>query len=109
MREMLAWALAQRGFEIIIAVDGEAAAEALARRRVDVVVTDLTMPRADGLALLAAARAIRPDLAVIVVTGFATVETAVLAMRAGARDFLLKPFDLEALSIRIEEICRRTR
>jgi len=70
---------------------------------VDLVVTDVAMPRLGGYDVLAAAAGTRPRTPAIVMTGFGTVEMAVLAMRRGAADFLLKPFDVRLLAARIRE------
>ena len=75
---------------------------ALGRAEFDVVVTDLRMPEMDGLQGLAAIRAKYPELPVVLVTAFASVETAVEAMKAGAFDYLKKPFDPEELELVIE-------
>ena len=63
----------------------------------DIVLTDLTMPGMDGIAFLNAAREIDPGLAGIVMTGHGTIATAVEAMKAGALDYILKPFDLRVI------------
>jgi DNA-binding NtrC family response regulator len=76
---------------------GDAALRALAQQRADVVVTDLRMPGMDGMQLLAAILERWPDLPAIVLTAHGTVPLAVEAMRAGAADFLLKPFDREQI------------
>src|SRR3972149_11923713 len=76
------------------------ALEALAALRespFDVLLTDLSMPEMDGVALLKAALKIDPDLVGIIMTGQATVQTAVEAMKIGASDYILKPFKLNAL------------
>lgn len=103
MRDMLWWSLERLGYSLAQARDGEEALRALDGGGVDLIITDLTMPRRGGLELLRAL-ARRPDSPpVIVVTGFGTVETAVEAMRLGARDFLLKPYELELLLARVRE------
>ncbi|MBI5201540.1 MAG: response regulator [Elusimicrobia bacterium] len=104
MREMLRWQLSRRGYEIQTAQDGDQAMALVGRGGIDLVLTDVTMPRADGLQLLAQARARGGGPAVILLTGFGSVETAVYAMRRGASDFILKPFDVEALLGRIQEV-----
>lgn len=103
MRDMLAWALQRLGYSIASARDGQEALNRLVDGGVDLVITDLTMPRQGGLDLLRALAARSGSPPVIVVTGFGTVETAVEAMRLGARDFLLKPYDLDVLLARVRE------
>ena len=101
MRDMLWWSLERAGYDIVQAGDGVEALARLEAGGVDLVITDLTMPRRGGLDLLRALRE-RPGCPpVIVATGFGTVETAVEAMRLGAVDFLLKPFDYDRLIERV--------
>jgi DNA-binding NtrC family response regulator len=102
MRDMLHWALSRGGRRVEQACDGEQALARVEAGGVSLVITDLTMPRRGGLDLLRALSARRPRPAVIVTTGFGTVETAVEAMRLGAADFLLKPFELGALLPRVD-------
>ena len=104
MRDMLSWHLGQLDFDVRVAADGEAAAELLSREAVDLVITDVTMPRLNGLQLLDVVVRLRPGAAIIMMTGFGTVETAVHVMRKGASDFLLKPFDIEHLMRRVVEV-----
>jgi len=89
-REAMADWLQSEGFDVIEAADGQAARQRM-HDGVAVIVTDLQMPRTDGLALLSHAREHAPHAAVIVVTGHATVETAIKAMKDGAFDYLTKP------------------
>jgi DNA-binding NtrC family response regulator len=83
--------LERAGYGCLAAGDGEQALRLLETERPDVVLTDLQMPRADGLAVLGQALELDPDVVVIVITGHGTVASAVEAMRAGAFDYLLKP------------------
>lgn len=103
MRDMLRWTLDESAFDIVVARDGEEAAALLATGGVDLVITDVTMPRLGGFGVLAAAAGTLPRPPVIVMTGFGTVEMAVQAMKDGASDFLLKPFDAGRLAERIRE------
>jgi DNA-binding NtrC family response regulator len=83
--------LERDGYACVTAEDGEQAIRRLETERPDVIVTDLQMPRVDGLAVLRRALDLDPDAVVIVITGHGTVASAVEAMRAGAFDYLLKP------------------
>ena len=74
---------------------GEAAIEAIRRDSFDAILTDLRMPKVDGLQVLRAARDLCPETTVIVVTAVATTETAVEAMKLGAYDYITKPFKLD--------------
>jgi two-component system response regulator FlrC len=91
LRSFIAEALESEGHEVVTVADGAEAIATTARRAFDVVVTDLKMPRADGLAVLDHVRAEQPDVEVIVLTAHASVETAVAAMKRGAFDYLQKP------------------
>ncbi|HME91552.1 MAG TPA: response regulator, partial [Myxococcaceae bacterium] len=75
----------------LTAAGGKEALELLRRPEVAVMVTDLMMPGMDGQELLRAARALRPDVEVVLMTAYGTVETAVAAMKDGAYDFITKP------------------
>jgi len=83
--------LLREGLACEVAADGQRALAILRRSRVAVLVTDLMMPQVDGFALLQAAQLASPATAVIVMTAYGTVETAVAAMKDGAYDFLTKP------------------
>jgi len=98
-RESLGRAMAQAGYRTLQAADGPTALALLRKEPVDVLVTDLKMPGMDGLALLERVRADFPDVIVIFLTAFATVDLAVEAMKKGAYDFLTKPVHLDKLEL----------
>ncbi|AUX35400.1 MULTISPECIES: sigma-54 dependent transcriptional regulator [Sorangium] len=100
--------LRQEGYVVDAAADGAAALEIAAERPPDVVVTDLKMPKMDGVTLLGKLRAQDPALPVIVVTAFGDVSSAVQAMRAGAEDYLTKPVDFDALLVSLERALERS-
>jgi len=81
----------REGVATLSAANGQEALEHLRKPEVGIIVSDLMMPGVDGQALLRAARAMRPDVEVVLMTAYATVETAVAAMREGAYDFITKP------------------
>ncbi|MBL8601675.1 MAG: sigma-54-dependent Fis family transcriptional regulator [Myxococcales bacterium] len=95
------------GYQVEVADDGDTAMRALDEHAADVVVTDLKMPRVDGMALLAHIRERFPGLPVIVVTAFGDVSSAVTAMRAGAEHYLVKPVDFDELQLAIERSLER--
>src|SRR5256885_39521 len=97
LRESLERTLTREGFRVILASDGGGALERLQGGGIDLVVTDLKMPGLTGIEVLRAAKAIAPDVDVILLTAFGTVEEAVKAMKDGAYDFLTKPFRREQL------------
>ncbi|MCA9287378.1 MAG: sigma-54-dependent Fis family transcriptional regulator [Phycisphaerales bacterium] len=102
MRESVGATLRRAGFEVCEAGDGGAALETIARVRPDAVVTDLRMPGLTGIELLERVRAIDEDLPVVLMTAFGTVETAVGAMKAGAFDYVTKPFEGDELIIAVK-------
>ncbi len=99
MVELLRAGLGRRGFSVEAAASAEEGLGALDRADVDVVVTDLNLGGMGGLAVCERVAANRPDVPVVVVTAFGSLETAVGAIRAGAYDFITKPFDMEVLAI----------
>ena len=109
MRDLLAIMLRQVGYDVSVADGGEAAIEALKSDRFDLVVTDLRMRKVDGLAVLKAAKEHSPRTAVLVVTAFASTETAVEAMKLGAYDYVTKPFKLDELKVTIGNALERRR
>ena len=93
LRRVLTAQLVRDGFEVHPAEDGEEALRVLAEHHIDVVITDLRMPRVDGMALLKRIVADYPDVPVIMITAHGTVNTAVEALKLGAFDYVTKPFD----------------
>jgi DNA-binding NtrC family response regulator len=102
MRDMLHGDLGERGFTVTECADAAEALERLATAEVDAIVTDLNMPRMNGVELCERIVANRPDVPVIVITAFGSLDTAVSAIRAGAYDFITKPFELDALVVALE-------
>ena len=96
-REMAGGFLRKQGFDVALAGSGAEALALLRREPVDLLLTDQRMPGISGLDLLAGARAMNPELPVIVMTAYGNVESAVAAMKAGATDYLAKPVDLDTL------------
>jgi DNA-binding NtrC family response regulator len=112
IRRVLQLSLGDAGYRVLEADSFASAKAVLGAERVDLVLTDLQLPDRSGLELLEALRATRPDLPVILITAYGTVETAVAAMRCGAFDYVTKPFrmeELEALVARALEITRSER
>ncbi|MFN8545823.1 MAG: sigma-54 dependent transcriptional regulator [Candidatus Binatia bacterium] len=104
VRESLAEVLRDAGYHVETAADGQAALTALETGDFALVVTDLRMPGADGLAVLRKAREIAPQTVVLVMTAHASVETAVEALRAGATDYLLKPVLFDDLLAKVTRL-----
>ena len=103
MRKVLAALLKKHGFASVDAADGETALEELAEKDIDVVVSDLKMPRMNGLELLENAKRRHPEIPVILITAHGTVGSAVEALKQGAFDFLTKPFDPDEIGQVLEK------
>jgi DNA-binding NtrC family response regulator len=95
--ERLQPVLENSGFVVESFTDSKAALERLSQQEFDILITDLKMAQLDGIELLRQARQRFPKIRVVVITGFATVETARQAMKGGAVDFIAKPFRLSHL------------
>ncbi len=95
--------LKEEGYEVFTADNGEKALQTVLNNDLDLVLTDMRMPGMDGLALLQASKEHNPDLPVIMVTAFGEVEKAVAAMRAGAFNYLSKPFSNDELLVSIRK------
>ena len=101
LRESLAELLTDEGYEVVQAPDGKAAYKAVLERPVDLVLSDVRMPEMDGMQLLAELHKLAPETPVIMLTAYGTVESAVAAMRLGARDYLLKPVQFDDVLLKI--------
>ncbi|NTW60742.1 MAG: sigma-54-dependent Fis family transcriptional regulator [Nitrospirae bacterium] len=99
--------LKQRGYEVTALASVPEAMTAMQRERYDVFLTDCNIPGVDALQTSGEARRINPDMAVIIMTSFGTIETAVKAIRAGAYDYLPKPIDLDQLVVLINRVSER--
>ena len=104
VRESLGGWLEKDGYTVALAPDGPSAIEKIKAERWSIVVADLKMPGMDGLQVLEEAKKIQPDVAFVIMTAYATVDTAVSAMKKGAYDYLVKPFDPEELTLMMQKI-----
>ncbi len=109
MRDLLAIMLRQVGYDVTVADGGEGAIKALKGGGFDLAITDVRMRPVDGLAVLRAAKELSPQTVVLVMTAFASTETAVEAMKAGAYDYVTKPFKLDELKLTIANALERKR
>src|SRR6187401_1511847 len=103
LRKGLVRALANAGHDVEEAGNGTSAIERLQDSQFDVVLTDLRMGGADGMDVLRTTRSIQPSAAVILMTAFGSIHTAVEAMKIGAFDFVQKPFEIEEMELKIEK------
>jgi DNA-binding NtrC family response regulator len=108
-RETLEIGLKRRGYEIVARASAEDARAIVNTEDFDVVVTDLNMKKVSGIDLCKLVVGDRPDIPVVVLTGFGSLDTAVAAIRAGAYDFISKPVELDALTIAIDRATRHRR
>jgi len=108
-RTTLAELLGDEGYAVDTAVDGFKALAKVEELAPDLVLTDLNMPGMDGLELMRKARARDPELAVVVMTAYGAVDTAVAAMREGAADYLTKPINADELLVVLERALERRR
>ncbi|NPV03231.1 MAG: sigma-54-dependent Fis family transcriptional regulator [Syntrophaceae bacterium] len=97
MQDMLDIMLSREGYQVATADDGAAALEIIRKKKFDLVITDLKMPRVDGIDLLRGVKEAAPETAVILLTAFASGETALAAMREGAYDYVEKNFNVDDL------------
>ena len=100
--ELLAEDLGHRGHQVWTALKVAAAREIIRQEEVDIILTDLNMPGTSGIDFCAELHENRPDLPVVIMTAFGSLETAIAALRAGAYDFVTKPVDLDLLHISLE-------
>jgi two-component system response regulator PilR (NtrC family) len=103
MRELLAIVLRREGYEVLLAENGRSAVATLEREPVDLLISDIKMPDMSGVEVLRAAKTVDPHILGIMITAFASTETAVEAMRLGACDYLSKPFDVDLLKMKVRE------
>src|SRR5215210_6723435 len=103
MRQLLTIVFERAGHHVRAAENGRRALELLRKEPAELIISDVKMPDIGGIELLRAARELLPDVAVVMMTAFATVETAREAFKLGADDFIQKPFDIEEMKLIVEK------
>jgi two-component system response regulator PilR (NtrC family) len=103
MRELLAIVLRREGYDVLLAENGREAIALIEKEPVDLLISDIKMPDVSGVDVLRAAKRVDQDILGIMITAFASTETAVEAMRLGACDYLSKPFDIDLLKMKVRE------
>jgi DNA-binding NtrC family response regulator len=103
MARLLELNLAEEGYATLAAQDAETGLKLLRQEKIDLVLTDLKLPRMDGLEFLQAVKRSNAQIPVILMTAYGTVETAIEAMKAGASDYVLKPFSMEEIKLIIHK------
>lgn len=109
IRDLLYDFFSGQGWDIAVAENGEKALDILRNRQVDVILTDIKMPQMDGLTLASRARELKPEVPVVVMTGFPSVDTAVTALRSKVADYVVKPFNIHQLYKTLEGFAKETR
>lgn len=107
MRQLLSIVFGREGHDVRVAENGRRAIVLLREQPADLIVSDVKMPDMDGIELLRAAREFLPEVAVVLMTAFATVDTAREAFKLGADDFITKPFDIEELKLIVAKALER--
>ena len=108
IRDLLISEFAKLGYDVFSAINGEEAVNELQTEKADIIITDMKMPKVDGLELLKFVKEKTPETEVIIITGYATVENALDAMRSGAYDFVQKPFNIDELTALVEKALEKT-
>lgn len=109
LREVMSIMLKRAGYAVTEAADGEEAIGQVNKEIFDLVITDLRMPKADGMDVLKAVKSFSPDTVVLVVTAFGTADSAVEAMKHGAFDYLTKPFQVDEVQLIIRNALEKRR
>jgi two-component system response regulator PilR (NtrC family) len=109
LREVLSIMLKRTGYAVTSVADGEEAVELLNKEIFDLVITDLRMPKIDGMEVLKAAKSASPETVVLVITAFASADSAVEAMKQGAYDYLTKPFQVDEVQLIIRNALEKRR
>ena len=109
VRDLLVEYFLDRGHTVTAVSDGRAAVQEIEQNpsRYTLIVSDLQLPGVDGLGVLKAARAANPSVVVIIVTGYASLDSAVQAVRLGAYDYLTKPFSLGQIDVIVQRVFER--
>jgi two-component system response regulator PilR (NtrC family) len=101
MRDMLRIVLRRDGYDVVVARNGAEAIEILQREAIDLLLSDIRMPDVSGVEVLRAAKDVNRDVIAIMMTAFASTETAVEALRLGANDYFTKPFSMDELRLKV--------
>lgn len=104
MRDGLVEILAEQGYQVDSAENGQAGLDKIKKKDFDVVLTDLIMPVTGGMDVLRETKRMKPKIHIILITAFATVESAVETMKAGASDYITKPFKIDEVQTKIRRV-----
>jgi two-component system response regulator PilR (NtrC family) len=109
LREVLSIMLKRAGYSVTSATDGDEAIDFVHKEIFDLVITDLRMPKIDGMEVLKAVKSASPETVVLIITAFATADSAVEAMKQGAYDYLTKPFQVDEVQLIIRNALEKRR
>jgi two-component system response regulator PilR (NtrC family) len=109
MRDLLSIMLRREGYRVELAGSGEEALDRISRDLFDLIITDISMPGVDGIGVLRRVREIAPEVPTIIITAYASTESAIEALKLGAYDYIVKPFDVEEFKIVIANALERRR
>jgi DNA-binding NtrC family response regulator len=107
--DLISEILQKTGLEVVVAKDGEDALNKFSVNSFELILTDLMMPKMDGLALLKEIKKKEKDAVVLIITGFGTIESAVSAIKAGAYDYISKPIKVDELELVINRALEKRR
>ncbi|HER00565.1 MAG TPA: sigma-54-dependent Fis family transcriptional regulator [candidate division Zixibacteria bacterium] len=107
MRDFMSIMLSKEGYEVLQADSGPAALGQIKKSRPDVIITDIMMPEMSGLELMTKAQEMHEDLSFIVMTAFASVDSAIEAMKKGAYDYITKPFKVDEIKLTIKKVLEK--
>jgi len=108
VRDVVADIITREGYKVDTATDGNQAMDRILHGRFDLIITDLKMPGASGLDVLKRALSLDPDTSVVIITAFATLQSALEAVHEGAYDYVTKPFRLEEMLVTVGNAFKRT-
>lgn len=104
VRQLLSKVLKKEGYKTYTACDGKEGLELLQNTGIDIVISDIRMPNMDGIEFLHNVKAVDPDIGFILITAFATTETAIDALKSGAQDYVTKPFDISEIVTAVRKV-----
>jgi CheY-like chemotaxis protein len=108
IRELLIQEFSSLGYDVLSVVDGQDAVYKVTSNKFNIVISDIKMPKFDGISLLKIIKEKSPETEVIMMTGHATIDNALYAMRSGAYDFLQKPFNIDELTALVEKAIEKS-
>ncbi len=104
IRQILKEYLNEFGYDVVCAVNGQEALQIYKNGRFDVILSDLVMRPVDGLELLGEIKKVDPDAIFIMITGYPSIESALEAIKKGARDYITKPFNIDEIRLKMERV-----